>query len=107
MAEQLDQALAVIDDDPQASDLRLLLLMNKIGMLPDLDRPGRGAGRGPRGAHPRRAGRHPVAQEIRVHLALRYFEAGQWDDAIAEVEQADSGGRAPEHQHLVGVRCWR
>ncbi len=100
MAEQLDKGLAAINDHPEAVQLRLLLMMNKIGMLPDLDRPGEALAVAREALILAEQAGIPMAQNIRVHLALRYFKAGQWDDAIAEVEQVTAEAERPSTSTL-------
>jgi tetratricopeptide (TPR) repeat protein len=85
---RIDEALAVIGDDPQATDLRLLMLANRAGALGDLDR---------------RAEAGPVLREalalaervgtprlgsVCAVAAEHYYEVGQWDDALAVLEIA-------------------
>jgi DNA-binding CsgD family transcriptional regulator len=86
--DHIDRALAVIGDHPQTSDLRLLLLSNKSFALDEMDR----------GTEALAAARQalaladrtgtPRAGMIRVTMAHHYYEAGQWDDALAELESA-------------------
>jgi len=84
----IDRALALIGDDPQTSDLRLLLLSNRTGMLEDLDR------RDEAGATIRQAldlaekAGTPRLATICVAAAEHYFVVGQWDDALAVLETA-------------------
>jgi tetratricopeptide (TPR) repeat protein len=110
--EYIDRALAFIGDDPQTSDLRLLLLMNKFGFL---DTSGHRAealataqqalALGERVGTPRLA-------EIRSNLAAVYFYAGQWDDALAQLEVAVSTAGPKLHMvvahgmsaHIAGHR---
>jgi DNA-binding CsgD family transcriptional regulator len=92
----IDRALAVIGDDPQTTDLRLLLLANRAGMLGDLDRHAE-AGAAIRQALDlaERAGT-PRLGVICTTAAEHYFEAGQWDDALAVLETA-AGLRAADY----------
>jgi DNA-binding CsgD family transcriptional regulator len=84
----VDRALAVIGDDPQTTDLRLLLLANRVSALQDLDRH---AEAGPTIrealALAERAGT-PRLAVICTSAADYYFEVGQWDDALAVLETA-------------------
>jgi DNA-binding CsgD family transcriptional regulator len=84
----IDRALAVIGDDPQTTDLRLLLLSNRCMMLNALDRSAE-AGTTIRQALDlaERAGT-PRLGIICAATAECYFEAGQWDDALAVLETA-------------------
>jgi DNA-binding CsgD family transcriptional regulator len=83
-----DEALAELGDDPQGSYLRCLVLANKAGGLQELDRfdEALAASReavvlAERAVPTRLAG-------ARYGLANQYFLAGQWDDALAELEPA-------------------
>jgi DNA-binding CsgD family transcriptional regulator len=84
----MDRALAVIGDDPQATDLRALLLTNKALALRELDQPG------PAMAAAREAlalaehvGTHRVGT-ARFAVAAQHDLNGEWDDALAELEVA-------------------
>jgi tetratricopeptide (TPR) repeat protein len=83
-----DRALAVIGDDPQTTDLRLLLLSNLCGMLKELDRHAE-AGATIRQALDlaERAGTSRLASAASA-AAEHYFVVGQWDDALAVLETA-------------------
>jgi DNA-binding CsgD family transcriptional regulator len=84
----IDRALAVIGEDPQAIDLRLIVMMNRATMLS-----------GPTGqgdairtcehalAIAEQAGAYRLSY-IRTQLAAIYFSAGRWDDSLAELETA-------------------
>jgi DNA-binding CsgD family transcriptional regulator len=91
---RIDRALAVIGNSDQTTDLRLMLLANRVAALGLLDRHGEAIGAaGQALVVAERAGtsRLPV---IRCTLAHQYFEAGQWDDALAELELAADSGLA-------------
>jgi DNA-binding CsgD family transcriptional regulator len=84
----IDRALEVIGDDPQTTDLRLMLLCNLCGTLEELDRRAEAGAAirqaldlGERAGTPRLAG-------IRTSAAAYYLEVGQWDDALAALETA-------------------
>jgi DNA-binding CsgD family transcriptional regulator/tetratricopeptide (TPR) repeat protein len=83
-----DEALAELGDDPQGSYLRCLVLANKAGGLQELDRfdEALAASReavvlAERAVPTRLAG-------ARYGLANQHYLAGQWDDALAELEPA-------------------
>jgi DNA-binding CsgD family transcriptional regulator len=95
MIEQIDQGLAAVGDDPQSMHLRLLLLSNKISTLADLDRPAEALALARQALILAEQTGMSQLDTIRVHLAGRYFAAGQWDDAIAEAEQAAVGAERP------------
>jgi DNA-binding CsgD family transcriptional regulator len=95
-----DQALAQIGHDPQASDLRVMVLANKASCLVGLDRfdEAIAAAReavvlAERAATSRQAG-------ARFALADQYFSAGQWDDALAELELV-AGIPDQDHRQLL------
>ena len=81
-----DRALAAIGDDPEAADLRQVLLANRMIRLADLGRDAEAddvlAG------IQALAGKDWVAGTARVHVvaAERHFDASRWDDALAELE---------------------
>ena len=85
---RVEQALAVIGDDPQTTDLRLLLLLNRANALTDLNR---SAEAGPvlqkALALAERAGT-PRLGTICLGAAERYYDDGHWDDALAVLETA-------------------
>jgi DNA-binding CsgD family transcriptional regulator len=84
----IDQALTVIGDDPQATDLRLLLLANRAGALGDLDRQAEAEATIREAlALAERAGT-PRLATISTSAADYYFEVGQWDDALVALENA-------------------
>jgi len=86
--QRIDRALAVIGNSDQATDLRLMLLANRVAALGLLDRHGeavRAAGQALVIAERTGASRLTV---LRCALAYQHFESGQWDDALAELEPA-------------------
>jgi DNA-binding CsgD family transcriptional regulator/tetratricopeptide (TPR) repeat protein len=85
----IDQGLAAVGDDPQGVHVRLMLLSSKSGALTDLDRPAEALAMARQAlVLAEQAGIASQLDIIRVRLANCYFEAGQWDDAITEAEQA-------------------
>jgi len=84
----IDRALELIGDDPQTTDLRLLLLSNRAGLLGDLDRQAE-AGITIREALAltEQAGT-PQLGIVCTAAADYYFELGQWDDALAMLDTA-------------------
>jgi len=85
---RIGRALAVIGDDPQTTDLRLLLLANRASVLEDMDRH---AEAGPTIrealALAERAGT-PRLGLICTAAADYHIEMGQWDDALTVLETA-------------------
>jgi DNA-binding CsgD family transcriptional regulator len=90
---RIDQALAVIGDSDQTTDLRLMLLANRVSALGLLDRHGDAIGAARQAlVVAERAGTSRLTV-IRCTLGYQYFEVGQWDDALAELAPAlDAGG---------------
>jgi len=89
--EYTDRALAVIGDDPQVTDLQLMLLSNRCGILGTLGRRDeahaairRALVLGERAGTPRLA-------SIRANAIAHYLNAGQWDDALAVARMPDIG----------------
>jgi DNA-binding CsgD family transcriptional regulator len=82
--EIMERALAVIGDDPETTDLRLLLLGNRLTALSNL---GREAGAEARQllALAEGVGTARIST-VRAAVAEYMFEAGRWDDALAELE---------------------
>jgi DNA-binding CsgD family transcriptional regulator len=86
MVDRIDEALDVIGDDPQTIDLHLLLLMNRFAMLDTLDRHAEALATAQQAlALGERAGMSRLS-EIRSYLAAASFDAGQWDEAIAQLD---------------------
>lgn len=85
---RIDRALAVIGNSDQTTDLRLMLLANRVGALGLLDRHGEAVdAAGQALVVAERAGTSRLTV-IRCTLAHQHFEAGQWDDALAELQPA-------------------
>ena len=95
----IDRALEVIGDDPEATDLRLLLLSNRAAALGDLDRHAE-AGTAFREtiALAEQAGT-PQLGIVCAAAAEYYFEAAQWDDAVTVLETG-TGLPGPDHLPL-------
>ena len=84
----VDRALAVIGDDPQAVDLRLILLSNRASLLSHLARIEDAITTTEQAlAIAEQAGAYRLGF-IRTQLAAAYYTSGQWDDALAELETA-------------------
>jgi DNA-binding CsgD family transcriptional regulator/tetratricopeptide (TPR) repeat protein len=84
----LDRALMLIGDDPQTTDLRLLLLANRAATLESLDRLAQAHTTiGQALALAERAGT-PRLGTICAAAAETYFAVGRWDDALAALETA-------------------
>jgi DNA-binding CsgD family transcriptional regulator len=87
---RVDRALDVIGDDPQTTDLQLLLLSNRARAMEDLGRQEE-AGATIRAALDlaERTGT-PWLGTICCAAAEHHFVAGQWDEALAELETASA-----------------
>jgi DNA-binding CsgD family transcriptional regulator/tetratricopeptide (TPR) repeat protein len=98
----VDRALAVIGDDPQAVDLRLILLSNRASLLSHLARAEEAITTSEQAlAIAEQAGAYRLGF-MRTQLAAAYYTAGRWDDALAELETAiatpgPGGDRVPTH----------
>jgi len=84
--ELIDQALTVLGDDREHLDLRLLLLCNRIVADLNLDET---AGIDERITIVRGLAEQAGAArftQVHVMMAAHYFQLGQWDDALSELE---------------------
>jgi DNA-binding CsgD family transcriptional regulator len=91
--ETIDRALAVIGEDPETIDLRLLLLGNKSVPLDEwarVDEANRTIGEALTLAE--RSGSPQRLANLRVQAADNYFRRCRWDDAMAELEVAAAAG---------------
>ena len=87
--EHIDRALSMIGDALPTTDLRLLLLSNKIAALDNLDRRAEVLSTIQQSLALAESAGTPRLWAIRAAVAHVYFHAGQWDDALAELEAAD------------------
>jgi DNA-binding CsgD family transcriptional regulator len=100
MLVHVDRALAVIGDDPQTTDLRLLLLHDRAETLAEMDRD----------AEASSTIRQLLTLADRVgtprlvlysHVTATFsFDRGQWDDAMAVMEPA-IGMPSPDDQMMI------
>jgi len=81
-----DQALKVIADDPQSTDLRLLLLANKAGWLENADRMAEASATVREALVLAEQSGTPRLGLICTAAADYYIEMGQWDDALTVLE---------------------
>ncbi len=106
-AKIIDRALVVLGDEPQATDLRLLLLGNAAVGLDNMGRPDEAQhafGRAVVLAE--QAGTRPRLAALRVSVAQLGFSWGVWDEALAELEAADDLPLALTHQLMArGTRA--
>jgi DNA-binding CsgD family transcriptional regulator len=84
--DQADRALAVIGDDPQATDLRVLVLANRISLVSDMDRWEEATDQAREAVALAEQAGTPRVGNARYALGYQYFVGGQWDDALAELE---------------------
>ena len=99
--EYIDRALATIGDDPRATDLRLLLLSNRPAALAYLDRQAEAVVTAQQALILAEQAGTPRLRLTRTALAHLYFEAGRWDDAVAELELVVDLPGPDYHQLLV------
>ena len=86
--ELTSRGLAVIGDDPQATDLRLLMLANQVSALGELDRRDQAIDTAREALVLAEQAGTPRLGTARLALADVYYYLGQWDDALAEVDPA-------------------
>ena len=85
----IDRALAVLGQEPEATDLRLLLLGNCAYALADLGRMAEAdRALGEAVALAERAGTARRLAMTRLHASEHYFCSGRWDQALAELDAA-------------------
>ena len=98
----IDRALGVLGEEPDAIDLRLLLLGNRATALGNLGRPAE-ADRtvGQALALAERTGTPPRLAGLRVKAAYFCFYRGRWDDALAEL---DAAADLPQHHRRLWSR---
>ncbi len=90
MLDYTDRALSLTEMDPQASDLRLMLLTNKALKLSEIDRHAEALVPARQALElAERTGATRI-HVIRGALAILYFDTGEWDDALAELAQASA-----------------
>jgi DNA-binding CsgD family transcriptional regulator len=98
---RIDQALNLIGNDPQATELALMLLFRRTQALHELDRHSEaGATIGETLALAERT-RTPRLAEAYVLAAGCHFRVGQWDEAVLTLEQAMPLPNAPEGRVLA------
>jgi DNA-binding CsgD family transcriptional regulator/tetratricopeptide (TPR) repeat protein len=102
--EYISRALSVVEMDPQATDLQLLLLANKTFHLSNMDMKVEAIAAVRLAlALAERAGT-PRLQQLRYGLGNLHFDAGEWDDALAELEQASAvAGSADKRLEIYGM----
>jgi DNA-binding CsgD family transcriptional regulator/tetratricopeptide (TPR) repeat protein len=102
--ELIGRALAVIGDDPETADLRLLLLDNRLVFLGNISRDADAeAGARELLVLAERAGTARMS-EARLSVAGYLKETGRWDDALAELEALLEPGADMSDFAAVGGR---
>ncbi len=97
----IDRALALTEMDPQAADLRLLLLTNKAFHLSATDQHADAITTARQAlALAERAGT-PQVHVIRSLLGQLHFETGEWEDALAEIEPFAAAPAGSAHYWLM------
>jgi DNA-binding CsgD family transcriptional regulator/tetratricopeptide (TPR) repeat protein len=99
--EHADRALEIIGTDPQATDLRMLLMSARVTSLGELDRPAAARAAARQALAVAEQGGSPRPAMARVLLAHCHFETGRWADAVAELELAAAAG--PDDLPLAGA----
>jgi DNA-binding CsgD family transcriptional regulator len=103
--DYIDRGLSLIEMDPQATDLRLLMLSNRAFALTDLDRQAEAITSVQQAlALAERAGT-PRVHLVRSALGAMRFDVGEWDDALTELEPV-SAAVVPAHVRLVTHGSW-
>ncbi len=88
-AEIIDRALAVLGDEPQATDLRLLLLTNAASCLENMGRPDDAEQAiGQALILAEQAGTRPRLAKLRLLAAQIRLYRGRWELALAELQAA-------------------
>jgi DNA-binding CsgD family transcriptional regulator len=88
--EYINRALSLVEMNPQATDLRLLLLGNKFFYLSSEGLQAEAIATARQALVLAERAGTPHLQQVRYGLALLHFDAGEWDDALAELEQAST-----------------
>ncbi len=99
--EYCDRGLSLIEMDPQAADLRLLLLGNKALGLSLIDRQAEAVTAARQALELAERTGAPRIHVIRGALAILYFDTGEWDDALAELDQASAAADQAYTRQLV------
>jgi hypothetical protein len=88
MLELTGRGLAVIGDDPEGTDLRLLMLANRAAEFREFDRQDEAMQTAREALLLAEEAGTPRVATARFSLADQFFCIGQWDDALAELEPA-------------------
>lgn len=96
--EHTTAGLAEVGDDPQATDVRVLLLTNRAYALTDIDRTAEAVSTIKRALILGEQMGSARLSMTRTALANLYIETGHWDDALAELEPPTGGSRPIYYQ---------
>ena len=100
----LADGLAVLGDDPDNADLRLLMLSNRGHLLDMLARPDESdRAFGELLALAERMATPPRLAQLRRAAALHLFARGKWDEALIELEAAGLDTDELENLHARGI----
>ncbi len=103
--EYIDRALSLVEMDSQATDLRLLLLGNKAFHLSNHDLRAEAIATARQALALAEQAGTPRVPRVRSELGLLHFEMGEWDDALAELEQASAAAGSAD-ERLVTNGMW-
>jgi DNA-binding CsgD family transcriptional regulator len=90
MLAYTERALSLIETEPEGTDLRLILLANKAVKLSEIDRLTEAIATARYALTLAERAGTPRVHVVRSALGVLYFESGEWDDALAELEQASA-----------------
>ena len=96
----IDRALLVTADDPQTTDLRVTLLSDRTAELARMGRQAEAIDAAQQALGLAEQTGTPWLQVIRIFLGQLYYEAGRWDDALAELGLVNVAA-AESAAHLV------
>jgi DNA-binding CsgD family transcriptional regulator len=96
----IDRALLVTADDPQTTDLRVTLLGDRTSELAQIGRQAEAIDAAQRALGLAEQAGTPWLPIIRTLLGQLYYEAGRWDDALAELGLANAA-TTDSAAHLV------
>jgi DNA-binding CsgD family transcriptional regulator len=96
----IERALLVTANDPQTTDLRVTLLGDKTSELARLGRQAEAIDAAQQALQLAEQTGTPRLRIIRIVLGLLFYEAGRWDDALSELELANTHS-ADSAAHLV------
>jgi DNA-binding CsgD family transcriptional regulator/tetratricopeptide (TPR) repeat protein len=105
MLEHIDRALSLIEMDPQATDLRLVLLSNRSIELWNLDRRIEAIATARQTLVLAERAGTPRVHVVGCTLGHMHFDSGEWDDALTDLEQA-AAVIDPAYVRLITHGTW-